>query len=90
MIRHDADVGAAGSALRAHHAEGGFPIHVVRNVDGAAPGGRDECREEHGVLDAWMRGRSCAALLTRPDHCVFGGVDAASDAGLLFACAGQS
>ncbi|MGW2045830.1 bifunctional 3-(3-hydroxy-phenyl)propionate/3-hydroxycinnamic acid hydroxylase [Streptomyces sp. NPDC001858] len=74
VLRQDADPSAAESALRAHAAEGGFRVEVVRLVDGVPRAGTREYREDRPVLDAWLRHRSCAAVLARPDHYVFGGV----------------
>ncbi|MFF3334873.1 bifunctional 3-(3-hydroxy-phenyl)propionate/3-hydroxycinnamic acid hydroxylase [Streptomyces sp. NPDC002888] len=87
VTRHDTDPAAVASALRAHHADNGFPIRLVRLTDGTAPGGRDEYHEDHGVLDSWMRRHACAAVLARPDHYVFGGVRSADDLSSLLASA---
>jgi 3-(3-hydroxy-phenyl)propionate hydroxylase len=40
----------------------------------------DGLKEAEGVLQDWMHRHECAAVLVRPDHCVFG---AANDAAQL-------
>ena len=84
VVRHDADSAAVERAVSAHRAAGGFPLRLVRMTTEDTPTRTDEYRESGPVLDEWMRRRSCAAVLARPDHYVFGGTRGADYvAGLL-------
>ncbi|MEW2398264.1 bifunctional 3-(3-hydroxy-phenyl)propionate/3-hydroxycinnamic acid hydroxylase [Streptomyces sp. NPDC046862] len=84
LIRQDVDATAIEPALRAHRAAVGVPLRVVRMTGERTPSAPGEYQEERHVLDDWMRERSCAAVLARPDHYVFGGARLADDvAGLL-------
>ncbi|MDX3451538.1 bifunctional 3-(3-hydroxy-phenyl)propionate/3-hydroxycinnamic acid hydroxylase [Streptomyces sp. ME02-8801-2C] len=79
VVRHDVDASTAERALCAHRAAGGFPLRLVRMTTGGTPTRPDEYLETGPLLDDWMRQRSCAALLARPDHYVFGGARSAED-----------
>lgn len=87
VLAEDADVRAAESALRAHEAEGGFPIRLVplRRLDGPVPPGTYQ--EEVPLLATWLRSHGCDAVLARPDHYVFGGAPRAAEIGTLLAAA---
>ncbi|MFJ8109124.1 bifunctional 3-(3-hydroxy-phenyl)propionate/3-hydroxycinnamic acid hydroxylase [Streptomyces sp. NPDC096132] len=85
VVREDVGTAAAESALREHEAEGGFPVRLVRLNRSDAPLLGDRYREEVPVLTPWLHGRSCEAVLARPDHYVFGGVRQAFDVGRLLA-----
>jgi 3-(3-hydroxy-phenyl)propionate hydroxylase len=87
VVRHDANATAVEPGLREHLADGGFPLQVVRLVGAGALCGNDEYREQHQVLDAWLRRHSCEAVLARPDHYVFGGVSTADEVGRLLSSA---
>ncbi|MEU6223516.1 bifunctional 3-(3-hydroxy-phenyl)propionate/3-hydroxycinnamic acid hydroxylase [Streptomyces sp. NPDC047042] len=79
VVRHDVDASAAERALSVHRAAGGFPLRLVRMTTGGTPTRPDEYLETGPLLDDWMRQRSCAAVLARPDHYVFGGARSAED-----------
>ncbi|MFJ9899974.1 bifunctional 3-(3-hydroxy-phenyl)propionate/3-hydroxycinnamic acid hydroxylase [Streptomyces sp. NPDC091280] len=87
VVRHDVDASAVERAVSAHRAAGGFPLRLVRMTTESTPARPDEYREVGPVLDEWMRRRSCAAVLARPDHYVFGGARSVDDVANLLGSA---